>query len=279
MQRMASAMHLENCDFTDSILLSPVGSSPYAYTVTDQDARDGEIYFSCSIGSHCSGRMRKLTVKVNRAQAVELIEERTKDRLPISEYRLGLTSQEACLAYQSGNSTLADREANFIRDNALQSECTDPVLDSDGRYFASCLSGPATLTPGGVMNSARIMHYPYPKDRRVVVGTRTWEFVEGDPIPNSGGMGVIPVPVNQLYIHHLQGRIILGQGAEGIRRSEVDAPFFGRSWSISRNGSVEGPAFARGLRTQFLMSSAVSSSIFFDLCQVSISLQDVFLST
>ena len=129
------------------------------------------------------------------------------------------------------------------------------------------------------MNSARIMHYPYPKDRRVVVGTRTWEFVEGDPILNSGGMGVIPVPVNQLYIHHLQGRIILGQGAEGIRRSEVDAPFFGRSWSISRNGSVEGPAFARGLRTQFLMSSAVSSSIFFDLCQVSISLQDVFLST
>ena len=47
----------------------------------------------------------------------------------------------------------------------------------------------------------RAMHYPFPIDRRVVVGTRTWEFVSGDPIPNSGGLGVEPVSVNQVIIY------------------------------------------------------------------------------
>lgn len=59
----------------------------------------------------------------------------------------------------------------------------------------------------------------------MVIGTNTWEFVQGDPIPNSGGLGVVPVPVNQLYVHHLSGRVVLGQGSEGIRRSDVQVPF------------------------------------------------------
>ena len=59
----------------------------------------------------------------------------------------------------------------------------------------------------------------------MVIGTNTWEFVEGDPTPNSGGMGVTPVPVNQLYVHHLSGRTVLGQGSEGIRRADVQIPF------------------------------------------------------
>merc|ERR1719343_80873 len=61
-------------------------------------------------------------------------------------------------------------------------------------------------------------------DHRVVVGQRTWEFVEGNPVDGTNE-GVTPVPVNQLYVHHLTGRIVLGQGTEGIRRSKPDEPF------------------------------------------------------
>lgn len=55
----------------------------------------------------------------------------------------------------------------------------------------------------------------------MVIGTNTWEFVQGDPDRE----GVTPVPVNQLYVHHLSGRTVLGQGSEGIRRSDVQIPF------------------------------------------------------
>jgi len=42
--------------------------------------------------------------------------------------------------------------------------------------------------------------------------------------PN-GGDFVSPVAQNQLYVHHLAGSVVLGQGNEGIRRSEPDSPF------------------------------------------------------
>ena len=220
--KLTSMSHLNSCDFTDATPLAGVGESPYTYTVTEQDAMDsatdGGIFFSCSVGAHCSSGLQRLTIQVEQPLAVELIEERK--RLPTSDYLLGVGESE-CSLYQSG---VEVEDADFLEQNALQSECTDPVLGDDGRYHVSCLSGPATLTPGGVMNSARIMHYPYPKDRRVVVGERTWEFVEGDPTPGTLE-GVKPVPINQLYVHHLSGRVILGQGTEGIRRSEPDAPF------------------------------------------------------
>mmetsp|Transcript_32797 Transcript_32797/g.96678 ORF Transcript_32797/g.96678 Transcript_32797/m.96678 type:complete len:894 (-) Transcript_32797:282-2963(-) len=220
--KMSTMSHLNLCDFTDAIPIAGVGESPYSYTVTQQDAIDsateGGIYFSCSVGAHCSSGMQRLTVQVEQPLAVELIEERAQ--LPTSDYLLGVGESE-CSMYQSG---VEVEGVDFLEQNALQSECTDPVLGDDGRYHVSCLSGPATLTPGGVMNSARIMHYPYPKDHRVVVGERTWEFVEGDPKPRTLE-GVKPVPINQLYVHHLSGRVILGQGTEGIRRSEPDAPF------------------------------------------------------
>ena len=219
--KMASERHLDECDFSDSTKLAEVGTAPFEYTVTEQDARDGSIYFACSVGSHCSQGRQRLRVDVEMVLAVELVEER-KD-LPVSEYVLGL-DEMGCSLLQGG--TTGDTEGqDFLQSNSLRSECSEPELGDDNRFHVSCLSGPATLTPGGVMNSARILHYPYPTDRRVVVGTRTWEFVSGDPIPNSGGRGVVPVPVNQLYIHHLSGRVILGQGSEGIRRSDVDAPF------------------------------------------------------
>lgn len=48
-----------------------------------------------------------------------------------------------------------------------------------------------------------MVHYPYPKDRRVLVGLRTWEFVYDDPAKDDGS--VIPAPSNMLYVHHLAG--------------------------------------------------------------------------
>merc|ERR1712232_402025 len=119
-----------------------------------------------------------------------------------------------------------------VENSAKRSVCTDPMLGDDGRYSVSCISGPTTLTPGGVVNNMNFLHYPYPMDRRVVVGQRTWEFVSGDPVileGEDGGIveitGVEPVPINQLYVHHLTGRVVLGQGTEGIRRSAPDEPF------------------------------------------------------
>jgi hypothetical protein len=79
------------------------------------------------------------------------------------------------------------------------------------------------VTPGGVVNNLYVLQYPYPTDRRVVVGLRTWEFVRDNVTDPEGD--VIPVPINELYIHHLSGRVVLGQGTEGVRRSEPDAPY------------------------------------------------------
>ena len=42
------------------------------------------------------------------------------------------------------------------------------------------------------------------------MGERTWEVVSGDPIEGTLD-GVEAVPVNQMYVHHLLGRVVLGQ--------------------------------------------------------------------
>jgi len=220
--QMPSEVAMDDCDFSGAATqLAQVGDAPYEYTVTEQDAIEGSIYFACSIGAHCSQGKQRLKVNVEDAPSNEPDTERAV--IPVSEYAVGL-DDKTCQLYQSGT-TGGDETADFLEQNRLQSECTDAKLGEDGLYHVSCLSGPSTLTPGGVINSARFMHYPYPTDRRVVIDTATWEFVKGDPIPNSGGMGVVPVPVNQLYVHHLAGSVILGQGSEGIRRSDVQIPF------------------------------------------------------
>eukprot|EP00587_Corethron_hystrix_P002411 CAMPEP_0113327968 /NCGR_PEP_ID=MMETSP0010_2-20120614/19684_1 /TAXON_ID=216773 ORGANISM="Corethron hystrix, Strain 308" /NCGR_SAMPLE_ID=MMETSP0010_2 /ASSEMBLY_ACC=CAM_ASM_000155 /LENGTH=607 /DNA_ID=CAMNT_0000189095 /DNA_START=28 /DNA_END=1851 /DNA_ORIENTATION=+ /assembly_acc=CAM_ASM_000155 len=75
------------------------------------------------------------------------------------------------------------------------------------------------MTPGGVVNQAFVLNYPFPKDRRVLIGTRMWEFVQGDLDD------LRPVEINQLYIHHIAGSVVLGNGAENVRQSEEDAAF------------------------------------------------------
>lgn len=224
--RMPDEQSFFGCRFDESAVeLAPVGQGLLMYTVTEEDATDGTLYFACSVGAHCASGHQKLRVSVSANDDDSGVPPRSEP--PRSEVLFG-ESSENCELIQSG----VEFDGEFLRSNSLRSECTEPAWsDDDDRYHVSCLSGPATLTPGGVINSARMLHYPYPTDRRVVVGQRTWEFVSGDPTPpggagSGGGFGgVTPVPINQMYVHHLSGRVILGQGTEGIRRSTPDAPF------------------------------------------------------
>lgn len=107
--------------------------------------------------------------------------------------------------------------------NALRSTCEDPVpvAGQPGTYTRTCLSGPATLTPGGVVNRLFVLNYPFPMDHRVALGQRIFEFVVDDPITNE----ITTVSHRQLYIHHLAGRVVFSQGAESMGQAEPDAPF------------------------------------------------------
>ena len=117
-----------------------------------------------------------------------------------------------------------DVDQSMLEDiEPIESICDDPVKEvgDDGRktWFRSCLSSPFTLTPGGVVNRASVVHYPFPTSHCVVLGRRIWEFVQG------GLDNLQSTPVNQLYIHHILGNVIQGNGAESINRSDEDAPF------------------------------------------------------
>jgi len=210
--RLLDRSNFDDCDFSGALMLVGVGETPYRYEITADDAEESALYFACSLGDHCAGGTQKVQVQIEPWLGQSLGDRET----PLSQVSTGV-SPERCAEIQNG--TAADGEDS----QTSLSDCSDPVLQDDGRYYVSCLSPPATLTPGGVINNLFILHYPYPKDRRVVVGLRTWEFVQD--VPGAPFGTVEPVPVNQLYVHHLSGRVILGQGTEGIRRSEPDAPF------------------------------------------------------
>lgn len=157
--RLSSEERLNACDFDNdnATKLAGVDESPYRYTVTTEDASRGSAYFACSIGSHCSNGNQRLVVQIDSND-----DEEERDVIPTSTYAVGL-NDETCRLYQSSDNI--DETADFLESNRLQSYCGEALYDEvDGYYKVSCLSGPATLTPGGVMNSARIMHYPYPSE-------------------------------------------------------------------------------------------------------------------
>lgn len=218
--RLVSPSHFVSCDFSDALVLAPIGTGPYEYTVTEEDANDngGVLYFACSIGDHCAGGTQKVQVFV-QPYLGQSLSRANEDDIPQSNVQFGLSPTQ-CASVHDGTATGEGTGSS----TTLDTTCTEPVLEDDGKtWYTSCLSPPATLTPGGVINNLFVMQYPYPKDRRVLVGLRTWEFVAD--IPGSANGEVEPVPINQLYVHHLTGRVVLGQGTEGIRRSEPDAPY------------------------------------------------------
>lgn len=202
--KMKDRRAYQRCDFREAELLGSMDHSPYFYRV---EPGDDSLFFACKVGSHCQG-MQRLWVRLNPNE----LEPRTED--PVSTFALGASSS-ACDLVQRG-----DADPGLLQ-RAMESSCSDPVLlaKTDDRHwlFTSCLSPPMTLTPGGVINQATVLHYPYPTDRRVVMGTRIWEFVQNQELT--------PVHVNQLYVHHILGDVVMGNGAESIRRSDEDAAF------------------------------------------------------
>mmetsp|Transcript_9242 Transcript_9242/g.13475 ORF Transcript_9242/g.13475 Transcript_9242/m.13475 type:complete len:782 (-) Transcript_9242:237-2582(-) len=205
--KMPSREAMEKCDFSSATLLA--SSSPFAYTITSDDGPS--LYFACEVGSHCFGEQR-LEVEVEQSTS------EPRSSLPYSRFVLG-TSSESCARLRRGDISVSDASRGD------ESDCSPPELreateDIDRpHYFRSCLGPPITMTPGGVINQASLLHFPFPTDRRVLIGTRVWEFVQGD-------IGALePVYVNQLYIHHIAGSVVMGNGAENIRQSEEDAAF------------------------------------------------------
>jgi len=208
---MDSAEAMENCDFSRGKLLASGGD--YEYTITERNvAKRSSLYFACEVGSHCFGEQR-LRVDLDASEG-------PRTEAPVSKFILG-TSSKSCQAVRQGEMDPA------VASRAMETECSEPEFREPTEaidrphYYRSCLGPPITLTPGGVINKSSVLSFPFPTDRRVLLGDRTWEFVQGDP-----KLGPLdPVEVNQLYIHHIAGSVVLGNGAENIRQVEEDAAF------------------------------------------------------
>ena len=232
--KMANRAAFEACQFDTAVLLAEIGTTTrHTYVVTDQDARapNSTLYFACQIGAHCGSGNQKLVVQLETSLDSPL-DDQLKTTIttnashphriretPVSRFIPGRVDCEGLLP----SDFLPNDSLNGGDVGIMQSTCSEPIVEPDtGRFYSSCLSAPVPMTPGGVINQLQFMHYPYPNDRRVKVGLRTWEFVAD--VPDGSGT-VNAVPINQLYVHHLSGRVILGQGTEGIRQSAPDAPF------------------------------------------------------
>ena len=53
-----------------------------------------------------------------------------------------------CINYRSG---VQLKGLSFRESNATRSRCSEPIPGDNGRMHVSCLLGPATMTPGGVI--------------------------------------------------------------------------------------------------------------------------------
>jgi hypothetical protein len=159
--------------------------------------------FARQLGSHCNGGNQKLCVDL----VVSNNTNTNSTRFVESRYIVG-ASQADCADLQNGDTSILNISSSSGAEDdgtgggrvVMGSTCSEPSLQNDERiFYVTCLSGPNTLTPGGVINQAHVLHYPYPKDRRVKAGLRTWEFVADDPTtaPTAAGVRVVH-PVSHL---------------------------------------------------------------------------------
>lgn len=233
--KMKSVEAYNTCDFSSDGAepLANAFDSPYTYTITEKDIATDQtnqtqktkiqsLYFACGIGSHCNGQ-QKIRVDIDVSPTImagtktsSIRDTESPERKPVSDFVLGADAL-SCERLQNG-------EIMSIKNRFDDATCSEPVHKTGdyGRkeWFRTCLSPPITMTPGGVVNQAVVLRYPFPTDRRVVLGRRVWEFLQGDDKEN-----LQPVYVNQLYVHHITGGIVMGNGAESIRRYDEDAPF------------------------------------------------------
>lgn len=224
--KMASREHFNACNFSEATLLAQVGESPFRYTIEPESlaadfnipGAEETLYFACQVGDHCASGTQKIQVTVGSSLGDMVADARP---IPPSPFLLGLTEEECRQVQDDGESV---SELALAQTNSLRSTCEDPVPveGQPGTYTRTCLSGPATLTPGGVVNRLFVLHYPFPTDHRVALGQRTFDFVVDNP-ENPEAKTV--VDHRQLYIHHLAGRVVFSQGAESMGNEDPDAPF------------------------------------------------------
>jgi len=221
--QMASKQHFLDCNFSDATLLAEVGESPFRFTIDaeygNQVGQEDVFYFACKVGDHCAAGTQKIQVAV-QADLGDIVGQGERQP-PISKYVLGTTTQE-CDDIQLSNAAVS--ELGQAQANALRSTCEDPVPveGQPGTYMRTCLSGPATLTPGGVVNRLFVLNYPFPMDHRVALGQRVFDMVMDNP---ENPKEHWPVDHSQLYIHHMAGRVVFSQGAESMGQMGPDAPF------------------------------------------------------
>jgi len=222
--KMRNYKAFKDCDFDDAIELSGIEQTNYRHEITqdDVDASDdgGSLFFACKYRYHCWGD-QKIRVNVN----TDLNFDVTSTKTPVSHIAIGF-STDLCDLVQRGEADISGVTTN----DDINSDCLDPVVTTDDTqemartvHSTTCLSKPFTMTPGGVINQVSFVHFPFPVDRRVLLGDRAFEFVAGDPDDDMAGLQ--SVSVNQLYVHHILGGIVRGTGAESIQRRDFDAAF------------------------------------------------------
>jgi len=223
--RMPNLEAFMDCDFTDAIELSGVESYSYRHEITREDVEGGisgtggsvSLFFACQRFGHCYGDQRvRVDVDVNAEPA-------DGGRNPQSRFAIGVGT-EICASIQNGDTDISEVLTSA---DDTDTSCSEPIVSIDYSispprtyHTTTCLSKPFTMTPGGVINRASFVHFPYPIDRRVLLGNRVWEFVD-----DNGSGTLTPVNVNQLYVHHFLGSVVRGSGAESTHRIDNDAPF------------------------------------------------------
>jgi len=180
--------------------LAGVGNFPYSYTISTKDVSAREKKFICTVGAHCRAGQRLRIIVVNERIG------------PLQSLATTFAGTDSCDAFRDSGETSNPSWA------AHPSTCGPIESLPDGRKSRSCLSPPMTFHPGGVINEVRTLFYPYPHDEKVVLGDRVFEMVEFDT--NAGKAR--SVPLTELYIHHLAGNMVFGQGSEGLGKVETE---------------------------------------------------------
>ncbi|CAB9508494.1 Stress up-regulated Nod 19 [Seminavis robusta] len=219
--QMASKEHFMACNFSDATLLSEVGQTPFRFTIEDvysnQLGSQTTFFFACQIGDHCASGTQKLqvTVEPNLASRMENVP------LLLPSLCLELPPKTVPRFRRRALPSVTSELPKWVLfDQAVKIPCLwkDRQELTRGRAFRGLLRSLREVSSIDSLSST----IPSPW---IIVwhwdNAFIFDFVVDDP----NGEGVTPVPTNQLYIHHLAGRVVFAQGAESMGQAAPDAPF------------------------------------------------------
>lgn len=140
--RMASEKNLDACDFAGGERLASAGADA-TYTVTEEDAAAGGVYFTCTIGVHCERHLQKLKAEVVVGGTVE-VPSGSEYVTGGLEVLGGTPYDEACALAAAGPApTPSPTEVAFAPEDAfvVSEECVIPCLQYDPDIFSPCNKG------------------------------------------------------------------------------------------------------------------------------------------